>query len=87
MFGMKNLRKVLKHIISILFGYAPYEDPEIAFAIVAPNVYNDGGARLPYNISARIGERVVEAYYETKEEKQDQLNNETEQEDTQAEAE
>jgi cell division protein FtsI/penicillin-binding protein 2 len=82
----EKLEKGVKTYNINFVGYAPYEDPEIAFAIVAPNVYNDGGARLPYNISARIGERVVEAYYETKEEKQDQLNNETEQEDTQAEA-
>lgn len=70
----EKLRKGVKTYNINFVGYAPYENPEIAFAVVVPNVYNDGGPRLNYNISARIGERVVEAYYETKEEKQNQNN-------------
>ncbi|MEC5425669.1 penicillin-binding protein 2 [Virgibacillus sp. C22-A2] len=53
-----------------LVGYAPYDEPEIAFAITIPHlgIVND---RHPIN--HRIGQRILEAYFEVKKE-QDEEN-------------
>lgn len=44
-----------------LVGYAPFEDPEVAFAVVVP--YTGG----EYHINDYIGERILDAYFELKE--------------------
>jgi cell division protein FtsI/penicillin-binding protein 2 len=51
-----------------LVGYAPYEDPEIAFAVVAPNL----GARVSnqYQIGHTIGTGILDAYFDLKKERE-----------------
>lgn len=44
-----------------LVGYAPYENPEVAFAVVVPNT---GGE---YHINDEIGEKILDTYFELKE--------------------
>ncbi|MFA8440019.1 peptidoglycan D,D-transpeptidase FtsI family protein [Pueribacillus sp. YX66] len=51
--GLENL---------LFVGYAPYDDPEIAFSVVVPNVRKNAGA----GITHRIGQDIVKAYYELK---------------------
>lgn len=45
-----------------LVGYAPFDDPEVAFAVVIPNL----GAKVSnqHPISRLIGKRVLDAYFE-----------------------
>lgn len=63
-------------------GYAPYDDPEIAFTVVAPYLGED--ATSTFNISNKIGARIAEAYFKLKEERAEQglekNNNEKEEE-------
>ena len=47
-----------------LVGYAPFENPEIAMAIVVPSAYQ-GNAKHSMNLD--IGRKVFEAYFELKE--------------------
>jgi len=47
-----------------LVGYAPFDDPEMAFAIVVPNTTNTSG-RQP--VTHNIGERIMDTYFEMKE--------------------
>ncbi|MET3699245.1 cell elongation-specific peptidoglycan D,D-transpeptidase [Bacillus oleivorans] len=47
-----------------LVGYAPYENPEIAIAIVVPSAYQ-GNAK--HNMNLDIGRKVFDAYFELKE--------------------
>ncbi|MBB6454627.1 cell division protein FtsI/penicillin-binding protein 2 [Salirhabdus euzebyi] len=49
-----------------LVGYAPYDNPEIAFSIIVPNV----GVRTRTGINNKIGERILDAYFELNEEKE-----------------
>ncbi|MBM6619176.1 peptidoglycan D,D-transpeptidase FtsI family protein [Bacillus suaedaesalsae] len=55
----------LKHTWSTynltLVGYAPYDNPEVAFAIVVPNLDTD---KNPVN--KKIGQRVLDKYFELK---------------------
>ncbi|WP_430785244.1 penicillin-binding transpeptidase domain-containing protein [Virgibacillus flavescens] len=44
-----------------LIGYAPYEDPEVAFAVIVPDT---GGE---YHVNDVIGERILDAYFNLKE--------------------
>jgi len=41
-----------------LVGYAPYEQPEVAFAVVVPNVENSSSA-----INKNIGKRILDEYF------------------------
>ncbi|WP_106497137.1 peptidoglycan D,D-transpeptidase FtsI family protein [Lentibacillus sp. Marseille-P4043] len=45
-----------------LVGYAPYDDPEVAFAIVVPNT------GVGEHINNKIGERIFDSYFDLKEE-------------------
>lgn len=45
-----------------LVGYAPYDDPEIAFAVMVPNVGLGNGYRVNYE----IGFKIMDAYFEAK---------------------
>lgn len=47
-----------------LVGYAPYDDPEVAFAVVVPHVGIGEGDQ----INLKIGERILDTYFEIKEE-------------------
>src|SRR5690606_33646134 len=42
-----------------LVGYAPYDDPEVAFAVVVPKV----GKRTFTGINMNIGKRIMDAYF------------------------
>lgn len=44
-----------------LVGYAPYDNPEVAFAVVVPDT--DGG----YHLNDEIGARILDAYFNLKE--------------------
>ncbi|KGX87511.1 peptidoglycan D,D-transpeptidase FtsI family protein [Pontibacillus litoralis] len=49
-----------------LVGYAPYEDPEIAFAVVVPYT---GSVTGQYNVEDEIGSDILDSYFELKEER------------------
>ncbi|MCP8616873.1 peptidoglycan D,D-transpeptidase FtsI family protein [Salirhabdus salicampi] len=46
-----------------LVGYAPYENPEVSFAIVVPNLGQEAGN----SINHKIGKRILDTYFELKE--------------------
>lgn len=46
-----------------LAGYAPYDDPEIAFAVIIPNLSKSAGNNINHN----IGRRILDTYFEGKE--------------------
>jgi len=52
-----------------LVGYAPFDDPEVAFAVIAPNTIRVNG-RHP--ISNMIGQGILDAYFEDKAEKDEE---------------
>lgn len=58
-----------------LIGYAPYEDPEVAFAVIVPNL---GPIRGQYPINHEIGKGLLDTYFEMKENKE---TNEEDEED------
>ncbi|WP_067730434.1 peptidoglycan D,D-transpeptidase FtsI family protein [Oceanobacillus damuensis] len=67
-----------------LVGYAPFDEPEVAFAVVAPNT----GTSNDHSINNRIGERILDAYFEMKEERdQDSVDEKDEEDSNQEEAE
>ncbi|SES97447.1 Cell division protein FtsI/penicillin-binding protein 2 [Salinibacillus kushneri] len=43
-----------------LVGYAPYDDPEVSFAVVVPRVGLESGDTINY----KIGKRILDAYFE-----------------------
>lgn len=45
-----------------LIGYAPYDEPEVAFSIIVPN--NPAGSH--YSINHTIGKRILTAYFDLK---------------------
>ncbi|WP_338001046.1 penicillin-binding transpeptidase domain-containing protein [Neobacillus terrae] len=47
-------------------GYAPFNDPEIAIAVIVPNAYRDGYAS-PHNAANIISQRVFRAYFDLNE--------------------
>ncbi len=62
-----------------LVGYAPYDEPEIAFAIVIPKA---GIGNDQNGIHHNIGNRLIDAYFEIKEEKAQEQRDTTEQIET-----
>ncbi|HLR71489.1 MAG TPA: penicillin-binding transpeptidase domain-containing protein, partial [Pseudogracilibacillus sp.] len=64
--GEGSYRMVAKSENLALVGYAPFEDPEIAFAIIVPNL---GNVRGQYPINHHIGTRLMDAYFKGKENK------------------
>lgn len=46
-----------------LVGYAPFDDPEISFAIIVPHL---GKVRGQYPINHRIGTRILDTYFDIK---------------------
>jgi cell division protein FtsI/penicillin-binding protein 2 len=44
-------------------GYAPFNDPEIAIAVIVPNAYRDGYAQ-PHSAANIISQRVFRAYFD-----------------------
>lgn len=53
-----------------LVGYAPFDNPEIAFAIIVPNLGPNVSGQYPVNNV--IGERILDTYFEMKQ-KEDKL--------------
>ncbi|GAA0457768.1 penicillin-binding protein 2 [Alkalibacillus silvisoli] len=49
-----------------LVGYAPFDNPEVAFAVVVPHT----GKNSNHSTNLRIGERALDAYFELQEERQ-----------------
>ncbi|WP_223282789.1 peptidoglycan D,D-transpeptidase FtsI family protein [Neobacillus kokaensis] len=47
-------------------GYAPFNDPEIAIAVIVPNAYRDGYAQ-PHSAANIISQRVFRAYFDLNE--------------------
>lgn len=44
-------------------GYAPFEDPEIAIAVIVPNAYRDG-VKQPHSAANRISQRIFRTYFD-----------------------
>ncbi|WP_100398338.1 peptidoglycan D,D-transpeptidase FtsI family protein [Bacillus sp. FJAT-44742] len=62
-----------------LVGYAPYENPEVAFAVIVPYVQRDtSGGRT--GLANTIARKSLDAYFELKEERPHQLPEETNEE-------
>lgn len=51
-----------------LVGFAPYNNPEVAFAVVVPWVYQN--SRNHYQINNYIGRKILDAYFELKTKRQ-----------------
>lgn len=51
-----------------LVGYAPYDDPEVAFAVIVPDLGDD--VTDQHAVSRAIGEGVLDTYFDLKEERQ-----------------
>ncbi|WP_019377957.1 peptidoglycan D,D-transpeptidase FtsI family protein [Virgibacillus halodenitrificans] len=49
-----------------LIGYAPFDDPEVAFAVIAPN---SGKVKSLHPLSKLIGQRIMDTYFDLKEER------------------
>ncbi|MGM0523083.1 MAG: peptidoglycan D,D-transpeptidase FtsI family protein [Bacillota bacterium] len=64
-----------------LVGYAPYDEPEVAFAIVIPRA---GVGNDQNGIHHNIGNRLIDAYFDIKEEKANEQQKSTEQIETEA---
>ncbi|RST73824.1 penicillin-binding protein 2 [Siminovitchia acidinfaciens] len=58
-----------------LVAYAPYENPEVAMAVIVPSAYVKGGT--PNSINSEIGKRVLKAYFDLKNKKDDAASEET----------
>ncbi|WP_226036911.1 peptidoglycan D,D-transpeptidase FtsI family protein [Aquibacillus saliphilus] len=57
--------KLVAHVENLsLVGYAPYEDPEVAFAVIVPN---NGTMSGRYPVNHKIGRRILDKYFELKE--------------------
>ncbi|WP_042462000.1 peptidoglycan D,D-transpeptidase FtsI family protein [Neobacillus dielmonensis] len=50
-------------------GYAPFDDPKIAIAVIVPNAYRDGYAQ-PHSAANVISQRVFRAYFDDTEQGQ-----------------
>ncbi|MDV2580993.1 peptidoglycan D,D-transpeptidase FtsI family protein [Alkalibacillus haloalkaliphilus] len=59
-----------------LVGYAPFDDPEVAFAVVVPHT----DPNSDHQTNLRIGERALDAYFELQEERQGTTEEELEDE-------
>jgi penicillin-binding protein A len=51
-----------------LIGYAPYDDPEVAFAIMVPNTSPSRGS----GINHKIGSRIMDTYFDLKKERSEE---------------
>jgi len=52
-----------------LVGYAPHDNPEVAFSVVVPWVYQS--ERSHYPINNKIGQKILDAYFKLKQERMD----------------
>ena len=59
--------KIINLINQALVGYAPFEEPEVAFAVIVPSL---GTVSDQHPASQAIGEGVLDIYFDLKEERQ-----------------
>lgn len=57
-----------------LVGYAPYDDPEIAFSVIVPNMPASSGSHINYQVGAGI----LDAYFDKNKNKETDKDSETE---------
>ena len=64
--GQGDNRRIVDGNTQTLVGYAPYQNPEIAFAVVVPNVKleRNGGAQ---GIAQKISKKALDSYFDMKE--------------------
>lgn len=62
-------RMVAKTENLALVGYAPHDNPEVAFAVIIPNL---GSVRGQYPVNHHIGTRLLDTYFAMKENKSDE---------------
>ncbi|MET3696624.1 cell elongation-specific peptidoglycan D,D-transpeptidase [Bacillus oleivorans] len=60
-----ELERVVPTTNISLVGYAPYENPEIAIAVVVPSAYQ-GTIKTGHNMNLDIGKKVFDTYFELK---------------------
>ncbi|PAV29055.1 penicillin-binding protein [Virgibacillus profundi] len=58
-----------------LVGYAPFDEPEIAFAVVVPRL---GTQSQQHSINHAIGERIMDTYFDMKEDRDEEEQEDTE---------
>lgn len=59
----ENGKKIQETENLALVGYAPYDDPEVAFAVIAPHL---GAVRGQHPIAHAIGTQIMDAYFDMK---------------------
>ncbi|CAM4289825.1 Penicillin-binding protein [Bacillus manliponensis] len=59
-----------------LVGYAPQDNPEVAFSVVVPWVYNDKGG-----INSLIGKEILDSYFNLKEQRMEETDTSTDDSD------
>ncbi|WP_438824315.1 peptidoglycan D,D-transpeptidase FtsI family protein [Bacillus sp. JJ1533] len=76
--------KGIEAVNSTLVGYAPFDNPEVAFAVVIPYAYY---GNTSHNMNLKVGEAILDKYFELKEKRatQPQQTTETPETDTQQE--
>ncbi|GAA0345609.1 penicillin-binding protein 2 [Bacillus carboniphilus] len=67
-----DLKKSLPTTNLSLVGYAPFENPEVAIAIVVPSAYQSNAGKHSMNLD--LGSKVLDAYFEIKEKRINQNN-------------
>ncbi len=65
-----------------LVAYAPYENPEVAMAVIVPHAYS---GRTSSGINMKIGKRVMDKYFELKNQRANQQSQNNQPEDENAE--
>src|SRR5699024_2316357 len=58
-----NGQRIIKENLALV-GYAPFDEPEVAFATIIPRL---GSIQGQYPINNKIGERILDTYFELKE--------------------
>ncbi|WP_317450901.1 peptidoglycan D,D-transpeptidase FtsI family protein [Alkalibacillus aidingensis] len=61
-----------------LVGYAPHDQPEVAFAVVVPHTGVISGGESQHPINLTIGRRALDSYFELQEEREEDLEDELE---------
>ena len=63
--------KIDKETISNAFvAYAPYDNPEVTFTVISPDIYNyDNNSNYQTNVNKRIVKRVTDLYFKKYSEK------------------
>lgn len=62
----------IEAVNSTLVGYAPFDNPEVAFAVVIPYAYY---GNTSHNMNLKVGAAILDKYYELKEKRATQRQN------------